>query len=153
MTSLGEEDRLSNVESGGEVWSSTTVMEEEEGEGEGLGETGWRREEVWVYTPEGLGPWEVAKVEVFREELGGGVSGSSGKNQWTCSMSSSVTLCWRAVSVTTALHRIPYTITYMYMKKSSVQCQKKEGAEQLFWAFGPHQHGAAQSLPGTAGFK
>ena len=22
---------------------------------------------------------------------------------------------------------------------------------QLFWAFGPHQQGAAQSLPGTAG--
>ena len=38
-------------------------------------------------------------------------------------------------------------------KKSSVQCQKKEGANpgQMFWAFGPHQQGAAQSLSGTAG--
>ena len=41
------------------------------------------------------------------------------------------------------------------MKKSSMQCQKKEGANpgQLFRAFGPHQQGAAQSLPGTAGLK
>ena len=30
---------------------------------------------------------------------------------------------------------------------------KKEGAntEQLFQTFGPHQHGVAQSLPGTVG--
>ena len=30
------------------------------------------------------------------------------------------------------------------MKKSSMQCQKKEDANpgQLFWAFGPHQQGA-----------
>ena len=43
----------------------------------------------------------------------------------------------------------------MYMKKSSMQCQKKEGANpgQLFQAFGPHQQGAAQSLPGTAELK
>ena len=42
---------------------------------------------------------------------------------------------------------------YMYMKKSSMQCQKKEGVNpgQLFWAFGPHQQGATQSLPGMAG--
>ena len=48
-----------------------------------------------------------------------------------------------------------YMYMYMYMKKSHVQCQKKEGANpgQLFQAFGPHQQGAAQSLPGTAGLK
>ena len=36
-----------------------------------------------------------------------------------------------------------------------VQCQKEEGANpgQLFLAFGPHQQGAAQFLPGTAGLK
>ena len=35
-------------------------------------------------------------------------------------------------------------------EKSSEQCQKKEGANpgQLFQAFGPHQQGATQSLPG-----
>ena len=40
-------------------------------------------------------------------------------------------------------------------EKSNAQCQKKEGANpgQLFWAFGSHQQGAAQSLPGTAGLK
>ena len=39
--------------------------------------------------------------------------------------------------------------------KSHLQCQKKESANpgQLFQAFGPHQQGAAQSLPGTAGLK
>ena len=32
-----------------------------------------------------------------------------------------------------------------------MQCQKKEGANpgELFRAFGPHQQGAVQSLPGT----
>ena len=40
-------------------------------------------------------------------------------------------------------------------KNQSGQCQKKEGANprQQFLAFGPHQHDAAQSLPGTAGLK
>ena len=40
-------------------------------------------------------------------------------------------------------------------KKSCMQCQKKEGANpgQLFQAFGPHQQGVAQSLPGTARLK
>ena len=45
---------------------------------------------------------------------------------------------------------------YMYIHEiSSVQCQQKEDANpgQLFRAFGPHQQGAAQSLPGTAGLK
>ena len=43
----------------------------------------------------------------------------------------------------------------MYIKKSSGQCQNKEGANprQLLQAFGPHQQGAAQSLPGTVGLK
>ena len=45
-------------------------------------------------------------------------------------------------------------IEYIH-ENSNAQCQKKEGANpgQLFWAFGPHQQGAAQSLPGTAGLK
>ena len=40
-------------------------------------------------------------------------------------------------------------------EKSNAHCQKREGANpgQLFRAFGPHQQGAAQSLPGTAGHK
>ena len=45
---------------------------------------------------------------------------------------------------------------YMYVhENSNAQCQKKESANpgQLFQAFGPHQQGAAQSLPGTAGLK
>ena len=44
---------------------------------------------------------------------------------------------------------------FLRHEKSRVKCQKKEGANpgQLFLAFGPHQQGAAQSLPGTAGLK
>ena len=46
-----------------------------------------------------------------------------------------------------------YMYVCMYMKKSSMQCQKKEGTSpgHLFQAFGPHQQGAAKYLPGTTG--
>ena len=51
------------------------------------------------------------------------------------------------------VHNIHVDVMYIH-DKSSVQCQRKEGANpgQLFQAFGPHQQGAEpQSLPDTAG--
>ena len=45
-----------------------------------------------------------------------------------------------------------HVYTYMYMKNQVGSAKKryKPNPGQLFWAFGPHQQGAAQSLPGTA---